>query len=202
MIVKTIQREAVFRTPRRGASGPRSAPATSAQNTRDRLSSLTRTACCAMLLTLLAVCGYMGASGTEAAQTVSVPVVRQTLSQEQVSASSLEEIRARLKAEREAELALLDSVLADPSATASTKDSALLQKTQIAARMESEAQAVATLEMMGFSDVAAVCGAQMMTIITPPEQVQQEQDRARMIDAVCTQTGMGAESVKIILTKK
>lgn len=200
--MKAIKQEAAFRAQKREAWVPRRNPAAVMQNKRDRFSSLTRTACCAMLLTLLAVCGYMGASGPEAAQTVSVPVVRQTLAQEQIGASSMEEIRAQLKAEREAEIALLDSVLSDPSAAASTKDSALLQKTQIAARMESEAQAIATLEMMGFSGVAAVCGAQMMTIITPPEQVQQEQDRARMIDAVCTQTGMGAESVKIILAKK
>ena len=200
--MKAIKQEAAFCAQKWENWAPRSKTSAGARNKRDRVSSLTRTACCAMLLTLLAVCGYMGASGPEAAQTVSVPVVRQTLAQEQISASTMEEIRAQLKAEREAEIALLDSVLSDPSAAASTKDSALLQKTQIAARMESEAQAIATLEMMGFSGVAAVCGAQMMTIVTPPEQVQQEQDRARMIDAVCTQTGMGAESVKIILAKK
>lgn len=169
---------------------------------RARASALTRGACCAMLLALLGVCGYMGASREESTQAVSVPITQKTLTQQEIAAASMEEIRGRLEEEREAEIALLDSVLADTSASVATKDSALSQKTQIAARMENEAQTVAALEMMGFRDVAAVCGAQTMTVITPAENVQEEIDRTRMIDAVVSQTGMSAESVKIILLKK
>lgn len=169
---------------------------------REQMVVLMRTACSVMLLALLAVCGYMGASRGGDTQAVSVPLIQRTLTQQEITAYSMEEIRVRLAGEREAEIALLDSVLAEPSASSTTKNSALSQKTQIASRMENEAQTVAALEMMGFADVAAVCGAQTMTIMTPAQNVQKESDRARMIAAAAGQTGMGPESIKIILIKK
>lgn len=168
---------------------------------KNRLTVVMRSAGCALLLALLAVCGYLGAK-QEPAQAVSVPVVRETIPEPEVAASSIEEIRARLAGEREQELALLQGVIDNPATDAKTLESALAQQAQIAGRMESEAQTVAGLSYMGFADVAAVCGAQGITVITPYQNVLEDKDKTRMIDAVASQTGLSAEDIKIILVKK
>lgn len=159
-----------------------------------------RLAGCALLLVLLAVCGYAGASRTPV-QAVSVPIVQSTLESEAAAPASHEEIRARLNAQREQEMQLLESVLADAKTDEATAKSALAQKEALAWRMENEASAEALLEGMGFAGALSVCGAQVMTVILPQGQAQTDAERLRVIDAVCAQTGIKAEDIKIILAK-
>lgn len=165
-------------------------------------SALVRAACGGLLLLLLAVCGYAGASRTQSAQAVSVPVTQRTITGGELAAATAQQVREKLVADREAEIALLDSVIADASASMQTRDSALAQKAQIAGRMENEAQIEAALYAMGCAGTSAVCGAQTVTVITPEQNVGGEAEKTRLIGAVCAQTGLSAENVKIILIKK
>ena len=71
---------------------------------------------------------------------------------------------------------------------------------ELAAR-RAEAQAEAVLGEMGIADVTAVCGAQMLTLIVPEGEAGGETDRAKILSAASGQTGIPAESVKIILVK-
>lgn len=170
-------------------------------NNRETWTVRLRAAGCALLLALLGVCGYAGAS-REAVQAVSVPIARSTLETQASSPASHEEIRARLSEQRRQELSLLESVLADAQTDEATARSALSQKQELVRRMECEAGAEAVLEGMGFAGALSVCGAQVMTVILPQDEAQTEADRLRAIDAVCAQTGTKAEDVKIILAKK
>lgn len=157
-----------------------------------------RAALCALLLTLLAVCGYVGAKEPETAE-VSLPIVRSTL--EETMMPDARDTRARLELERAREIEMLDSVIASEKAPAATVESALAQKTELVRRMEAEAQAEAVLGEMGIADVTAVCGAQMLTLIVPEGEAGGETDRAKILSAASGQTGIPAESVKIILVK-
>ena len=67
--------------------------------------------------------------------------------------------------------------------------------------MEFEAQAQACIENLGIKNSTVLCGAQNMTVFVPFEYASDEKMRTAMIDAVSTITGIGAESVKIILAK-
>lgn len=159
-----------------------------------------RAAGCAILLVLLAVCGYAGAK-EQTAQTLSVPMTVKTLDAQEIAAATMEDIRQRLNNEREQELMLLQSVIDHPQADEKTLQSALEQKTQIAQRMELEAQTQASLACMGYEDAAVVCGAQTVTVIVPQKSAESEQDRVRLIDAAVSQTQAAPEDVKIILAK-
>lgn len=161
-----------------------------------------RAALCALLLTLLAVCGYAGAS-RGGVRAVSVPVVYSTLETGAASGTktSPEAIRARLSEQRRQEMELLESVIDGDAADEATRTSALAQRTELARRMECEASAEAVLEGMGFSGAISVCGAQVMTLILRQEQAQTQADRLRALDAVSAQTGTAAEEIKIILAK-
>lgn len=159
-----------------------------------------RTALCALLLTLLAACGYAGASRKDV-QAVSVPVVKSTLEAHETAPASREEIRSRLNAQRGQEMALLESVLTNDKTDEATARSALSQKEELVRRMECEAGAEAVLEGMGYAGALCVCGAQVMTVILPQDQVQTQTDRLRAIEAVCAQTDTAAEEIKIILAK-
>ena len=154
-----------------------------------------------MLLALLAACGYMGSRQQET-QTVSVAVTRQSYALESESADAAQDAAARLMAERNSELALLREVIASGETDGQTRKDALAQMNDIAARMEYEAQTVACLEQMGLEDVAAVCGAQMLTILAPYDHITTDAEKTRVIDAVCSLTGFEAGDIKIILTKK
>lgn len=169
---------------------------------KNRLGVFIRAGSCAALLLLLAVCGYMGASGGDGVQAVSVPVSRVALEEKTLSSEEMGDIRTRLSAQRQAEIAMLDGVLGDESASETTKNSALLQKTQIAQRMDVEAQVIAALGFMGHEDAAAVCGAGTLTIFLPYEDAAKEEEMARILDAAAGQSGLGAENIKIILAKK
>lgn len=156
---------------------------------------------CGFLLALLAVCGYAGAYREEA-RTVSVPVVYETMTAQEIASDSMEEIRARLADERTQEAALLESVAEDPKAEKETAEMARRQKLQLAERIDAEARTLACLAYMGYDDVAVVCGAESVTVIAPFSQAESEQDRVRIIDAAAAQTGIRTEAVKIILAKK
>ena len=168
---------------------------------RGNMAAWARGALCAALLLLLAVCGYMGASGREETAAVSVPVQRTVLEGGALAGESGADVRERLKNERAQEIAMLESVIDSPRADAATIKSALTQKTELVRRMECEAQAEAVLGAMGLSEATAVCGAQMLTLILPQGIAADENACARAIAAVSEPTGISAESVKIILVK-
>ena len=106
---------------------------------RERTARNLRTAGCAGLVALLAVCSYMGARQPQA-QTVSVPVAVETISESVLSAASLEETLDALQREREDALALMQSVIDDPNAGTDAKEEALKEKTALAKRMAAEAE--------------------------------------------------------------
>ena len=154
---------------------------------------------CALLLALLAVCGYVGA-GREQTRTVSTAATRVALP-EQTQDDALTAAQ-RYRAQREEEIALLEDVLGRADADAGTRANATAQLAQIAARMETEAQSEACLGAMGISGSAAVSGAQLLTLFIPYGEISDESDKTRILDAVCGVSGLEAGSVKIILTKK
>ena len=154
---------------------------------------------CALLLALLAVCGYVGA-GREQTQTVSAAVTRITLPEQMQD--DAQDAAERLMAQREQEIALLRSVLEQPDAGSQTRDAAMAQLTQLTVRMETEAQCEACLREMGYEGAYAVSGAQLLTLLIPYDKINEESDKTRILDAACAVSGLDAGSVKIILTKK
>lgn len=158
-----------------------------------------RSVWCALLLALLAVCGYVGA-GREQTHTVSAAVTRVTLP-EQTQDDALDAAE-RYRTQRTEEIALLEGVLAREDVDAGTRSSAMAQLAQIAARMETEAQCEACMAAMGMGQARAVSGAQLLTLFIPYDAISEESDKTRILDAVCGVSGLDAGSVKIILTKK
>ncbi|MGN0773178.1 MAG: SpoIIIAH-like family protein [Candidatus Ventricola sp.] len=168
---------------------------------REQAARRMRTAGCAALVALLAACSYWGAKQPPASA-VSVPVAVETISESALGASSLEETQDRLRQEREQALALVQSVIDDPSAGAGARDEALKEKTALAKRMEQEAALTALLAHMGFGDAAVVLGEDSAAVIIPWQAAENERSRVQIIDAAATQTGLAPECVKIILSKK
>lgn len=157
-----------------------------------------RVFCSVMLLALLGVCGYAGSARTKnVPSAVSLPVIRTEL-----EGGSIAEVRARLNRQREEELALLDGVIADAGGDSAAKEAALAQKTQIAERMEREAQMTAVLEGMGAEGALAVCGAQGVTLLVPQTFGMDENARNRLLNAVGGSSGSETAQLKIILIKK
>ena len=154
---------------------------------------------CALLLALLAVCGYVGA-GREQTHTVSAAATRVALP-EQTQDDALDAAE-RYRAQRSEEIALLEGVLAREDVDAETRDNAAAQLAQIAGRMEIEAQSEACLDAMGVNGAQAVSGAQLLTLFIPYDEISEESDKTRILDAICGVSGLDAGSVKIILTKK
>ena len=153
-----------------------------------------RVFCSVMLLTLLGICGYAGSARTKNVQSaVSLPVIRTELEGDAVGGGSIAEVRARLNRQREEELALLDGVIADAGGDSAAKEAALAQKTQIAERMEREAQMTAVLEGMG---------AQGVTLLVPQTFGMDENARNRLLNAVGGSSGSETAQLKIILIKK
>ena len=114
----------------------------------------------------------------------------------------IERQREELEKQRMQEIELLSSVIADSDAAQEAKESALNQKTQIAARMEREAQIHAIMEAMGVKGALAVSGAQGITLLLPTETAQDETLRNRLIYAAASQTGVEEKDIQIILIKK
>lgn len=161
-----------------------------------------RVFCSVMLLALLGVCGYAGSARTKnVPSAVSLPVIRTELEGDAIGGGSIAEVRARLNRQREEELALLDGVIADAGGDSAAKEAALAQKTQIAERMEREAQMTAVLEGMGAEGALAVCGAQGVTLLVP----QTLHGRKRQKSALKRRRrviGSETAQLKIILIKK
>ena len=162
-----------------------------------------RVFCSVMLLALLGVCGYAGSARTKnVPSAVSLPVIRTELESDAIGGGSIAEVRARLNRQREEELALLDGVIADAGGDSAAKEAALAQKTQIAERMEREAQMTAVLEGMGAEGALAVCGAQGVTLLVPQTFGMDENARNRLLNAVGGLSGSETAQLKIILIKK
>lgn len=162
-----------------------------------------RVFCSVMLLALLGVCGYAGSARTKnVPSAVSLPVIRTELEGDAIGGGSIVEVRARLNRQREEELALLDGVIADAGGDSAAKEAALAQKTQIAERMEREAQMTAVLEGMGAEGALAVCGAQGVTLLVPQTFGMDENARNRLLNAVGGSSGAETAQLKIILIKK
>lgn len=152
------------------------------------------------LLSLLAVCSF-SAGRKDLPKSVTVPVMVEMTGSEIRSAQSVEQIREKLRTRREGEIRLLTSVAENPASGEEIIQNALKQKMEIALRMEEEARVEAALSYMGFDALAAVCGAESMTVFAPYAYVSSEADSVRILDCICTQTGFSPENVKIILAK-
>lgn len=168
------------------------------QNTGKR-SAKGRWALCALLITILAVSGFVGASPDDEPKMTAAPVVGKAL--EQVQAMTFDEVQARYDAQRGNELEILDGVLADESADKDTKKKAQEQKIQIAARMDTETKIEETLAHMGFSRCAAVCADERVILIIPQNLASDQAETTRIIDAAASIGGCEAKDVKIILVK-
>ena len=131
-----------------------------------------------------------------------VSVISVQMDQQTYSQMSIEETRMKLHAQREKELQMLESGIQDSDSGKQTKQDALSQKTDIVRRMEYETQASACFERMGMEECVALYGTQNMTVFAPFEYVSDERNRTMIIDALSSLTGLGAESIKIILAKK
>ena len=165
-----------------------------------------RVFCSVMLLALLGVCGYAGSARTKnVPSAVSLPVIRTELEGDAIGGGSIAEgllvTEPRVHA-REEELALLDGVIADAGGDSAAKEAALAQKTQIADRMEREAQMTAVLEGMGAEGALAICGAQGVTLLVPQTFGMDENARNRLLNAVGGSSGSETAQLKIILIKK
>ena len=154
-----------------------------------------------VLLSLLAICGVMGLGG-EAVQTVGLPVSRTDYEMSALQTDSMESARVRLAREREREIEMLRGVAESEASDDVLRRDALAQIAEVAGRMELETQIEACLAEMGYALALPVCSAQGITIICPGGSVDREEDRLRMIDAVCSVSGYEAGDIKIILTKK
>ena len=93
-------------------------------------------------------------------------------------------------------------MIADAGGDSAAKEAALAQKTQIAERMEREAQMTAVLEGMGAEGALAVCGAQGVTLLVPQTFGMDENARNRLLNAVGGSSGSETAQLKIILIKK
>ena len=158
-----------------------------------------RFAGCAALLALLAVSSYAGGEHSTAP---AVPVMVEFVSDEMLASLTMKQTSERLAMKREEALLLLQSVIDDPGADEASRSRALQEKTEIAARMETEAAICALLAHMGFEQTAVVMGESTLSIVAPWQAAENEQNRVRMIDAAAGQSGLPADAVKIILAKK
>jgi len=160
-----------------------------------------RALCCAALIALLALSGYMGTAKREETVQVSVPVVFEVLEEAAVLPGEADS-PDRLAQEREKALLLLEDVIRDPKASQAAVQIALAQKTEIAASIETEARIVQTLEQMGFGGASALCGGLMTTVIVPQDMALDGKARVQIIDAAANAAGQSADRIKIILSKK
>lgn len=154
-----------------------------------------------VLLSLLAICGVMGFR-REAVQTVSLPVSRTGYELSALQTDSAQSARVRLAREREKEIEMLRCVAGNEASDDALRRDALAQIVEVSGRMELETQVEACLEEMGYAQALPVCSAQGITIICPGGSVGKEEDRLRVIDAVCSVSGYEAGDIKIILAKK
>lgn len=155
---------------------------------------------CAVLLAVL-VASAAHAGEWEGKQIAALPVARVYDPVVETASMGSSATRETINMQRAKEIEMLEQVLAHPDSGKQTRADALSQKTDIVRRMEFEAQAQACIENLGIKNSTVLCGAQNMTVFVPFEYASDEKMRTAMIDAVSTITGIGAESVKIILAK-
>ena len=153
---------------------------------------------CAALLALLIV----SSMGRKERGVPSVPVLLETVSEQALSAQTVEQTKICLSSRREEALSLLQSVLDDPHAGQEARHIAQEEQARIAGRMETEASVEALLAHMGFGDTAVVAGETHLSIIAPWQAAENEHSRVQIVDAAVAQSGFAPESVKIILAKK
>ncbi len=157
---------------------------------------------CALLIGILAISGFSGADNREERRVSASPVVSRTVfSDSEAESTTYEDAVKRLEAQREKEIVILDSVLADDSADQGIKKQALEQKVEIVNRLETQAGIEAALAHMGFHRAAAICADERVMLILPPDAAD-ESEMLQVIDAVCSVSGCQAKDVKIILAKK
>lgn len=161
---------------------------------------LLRVLCCAALIALLALSGYMGTAKREEAAMVSVPIVFEPLEDVSVLTGG-EDTPGRLAREREQALSLLEDVIRDPKASQSAVQAALARKTEIAGYIETEARITQTLEAMGFAGTAALCGGTLTTVIVPDNLLLDGKARVQIVDAAANAAGQSADRIKIIPQK-
>jgi len=155
----------------------------------------------AALLALLAASGYAGANRSGQVQTVSAPIVFESLEEGDLAAVSVETAGNSLASVRAQALALLEEVLADPRASQEAISRAHEEKTQMSEDMESEARIEAALDAMGIGGVKAVSGEGVMMVIAPPDAALDSKVRMQIVDTALSATGLDAEDIKIILAK-
>jgi len=156
--------------------------------------------CCAALIALLAVSGYAGMRREEA-QSVSIPIVFDTIMESELVFGDAQE-EDSFEKEREKALSLLEDVIRDPKAKEKTVQNALEEKIRIAGSMEQEARLRQALTEMGIEDAGAISGNGTMTLILPSGSMIDDKTRIQIVDTVQTVTGILPECVKIILAKK
>lgn len=165
----------------------------------ERKGRAARAACCAALLALLAASGY---AGVKEAPSVSVAVTRGMISEEALTAASMEDTKKTLQSRRQEALNLLDEVIGDPKTDDQTAEDALHEKIQIARRIDMEAGTEAALRQMGMGETIVVLSEETAALIVPWQAAENEQNRLRMIDTAAALTGLEAGRIKIILAKK
>jgi len=168
---------------------------------RDEGRRIRRAAECAVLLLILAASSVVGTHDAQENAAL-VPTVQMTMTEQEIIGMTMAGISNKLQMQREKELSLLDEVIRQFSSAGKSADDALMQKQDIIRRMEHEAQAKACLENMGFEQTAVLCGTQNVTVFMPFEYSSDEKNRIAILDALSSLTGIGAESIKIILAKK
>ena len=134
---------------------------------------------CSALLALLGACGYAGAKTTPV-QTVSVPVIAQTIPQEATSLEAMAQAGMMLDMARETALARLQEVIDHPDSAQDTVRYALEEKARIASCAQKEAALGALLAQMGFGHVTAVIGEESVSVIAPWQTAENEQSRMQM----------------------
>jgi len=154
---------------------------------------------CAVLLGVLAISSY---AGGKPPHTPIVPVMIESVSDQVLTASTMEKTRENLALKRQEALLLLQSVIDDPQADDASKKQAFEEKNRIAARMETEASLEALLAHMGFGETAAIMGEDTLSIVAPWQTAENEHSRVQIMDAAVGQSGFSAEAIKIILAKK
>ena len=98
---------------------------------------------------------------------------------------------------RSMQLTQLDDIINSEKSSQELIDRAQAEKIEIALRSEQETLVTGMLQARGYTDAAAVMGDGYMTVMVRANQLETS-DAARITELVITQTGLGAENIKII----
>lgn len=164
-----------------------------------RLGKNSRGAYGAALLFLLAFCGYIGAFDDEETQMVSVPVTR--IQYEIEDGDLFERTKAEYTSERDRAIELLQGVADNSDTDEEMRKAAIRQISEIADTMEIERKISLCLREMGYLEAVSVRNTHGITLILRVGNIT-DQDKTRIIDAVCGISDCTAGDIKIILAKK